>query len=378
MSQPSRRLPPLANTTPVWRRSWIAVARAEEVPDNAPVQVLVAGDAWVVTRMDGVLTAFEDHCPHRQSPLSAGAVTRADDGSPRLTCAFHGWRFDASGHCDLMPDSADGGPGRHRHGGGHEEGRDGGRRHFGRRGRYRGRHSGGGHGPADRPGGRVMLRSVYGIMERYGLVWLAVDEPLAPLPDFPEWADAAMDRAACQAVVVQAGAGQVIDGFLAPEAGNEAGSEAGRVATDGWRVTGVSEAPVWDGDIVLAYRAIKTAGPGATAHLRLELPHATIGILLTCQPEDWSTTRVYKLITRSDIGGDAALLEKFVKDEDAALAESLALLDRHTSALLPLDPAADPEPAASHPAESHRAPALNVAWRVLMARAVAETPAGLR
>ena len=67
---------PLANTTPVWKRSWVAVAGAGEVPDNAPVQVLVAGDAWVLTRMDGTLTAFEDRCPHQRSPLSDGAVTR--------------------------------------------------------------------------------------------------------------------------------------------------------------------------------------------------------------------------------------------------------------------------------------------------------------
>ena len=110
MPRPPGRLPPLENTAPVWNRAWIAVAHAAEIPDNTPAQVLVAGEPWVVARMDGVLAAFEDRCPHRFSPLSAGAVTRAEDGSPRLTCAVHGWRFDATGQCDLMP--GDGRPGR--------------------------------------------------------------------------------------------------------------------------------------------------------------------------------------------------------------------------------------------------------------------------
>lgn len=331
------RIPPLANTTPVWNRAWIAVAHSAEVPDNAPVQVLVAGEAWVVTRMDGVLTAFEDRCPHRQSPLSAGSVTRAGDGSPRLTCAVHGWRFDPAGQCDLIPGHSHGDHGGHRHHGWH--GWPGGRDKPGSHDRA-GRHGKPGRRPED-----VTLRSAHAIAERYGLVWLAVEEPVSPLPEFPEWAQPAMDRAACRTVVTRAGAGQVIDGFLLDTGIQDTG--AGEVATDGWRVTGASADGVW------------TAGPHATAHLRLELPQATIGILITCQPEDWGTTRVYKLITRSDLGGDAARLDRFARDEDRGLAESLALLEGHGPGLLPLDP------------DAGTAGRLNIAWRQLMARAIA-------
>jgi vanillate O-demethylase monooxygenase subunit len=313
----------------VWNRAWIAVAHSGTVPDNAPVQVLVAGEAWVVTRMDGVLTAFEDRCPHRQSPLSAGSVTRAEDGAPRLTCAVHGWRFDAAGQCDLIP-----GPGRHSRGG---------HRHHGWPGWP---------GERGKPGRRaedVMLRPAYGIAERYGLVWLAAEEPITPLPQFPEWDEEAMDRATCRSVVTRASAGQVIDSYL---------DAAGEVMTDGWQVTGVSG------------RAVRAAGPHATARLRLELPHATIGILVTCQPEDWGTTRVHKLITRSDLGGDAALLDKFARDEDRGLAESLARLEGYGTGLLLLDADAGPEAAG----EAGR---LNIAWRRLMARAIGGLPGRL-
>jgi nitrite reductase/ring-hydroxylating ferredoxin subunit len=348
--QPPGRLPSLGNTTPVWNRAWIAVAHAAEIPDNTPVQVLVAGEAWVVTRMDGVLAAFEDRCPHRHSPLSAGSVTRAEDGSPRLTCAVHGWRFDATGQCDLMP--GDGRPGRlgelrlGHHGHGHHG--------------WHGRHDKQGRSDKeDRAPENVMLRPAYGITERYGLVWLAVDEPLAPLPEFGEWADDAMDRVHCRPLRVQASAGQVIDSFL---------DTAGPVTADGWQVTGVMETLYAEGSGQAPgrHRSVRTAGPSATAHLRSELPDATIGILITAQPEDRGTTRVFKLVTRDDLGGDPALVEKFAADEDQVLAENLAVLERYAAALIPLDEeGAGPGPVSQSPGSQ-----LNLAWRRLMARAV--------
>jgi nitrite reductase/ring-hydroxylating ferredoxin subunit len=346
--QPPRRLPALANTAGVWRRSWIAVARAEEIPDNTPVQVLLGGDAWVLTRMDGVLTAFDDHCPHQRSPLSAGSVTRADDGSPRLCCAFHGWRFDATGRCDLMPDLDRGGHAHHGpRGGGH-------RQH-----RWHGRHAGHGRG-ADRDGHvpGTSLLAAYGVVERYGLVWLAVDEPLAHLPEFPEWQDATAGRAACQSVTVHASAGQVIDRLL--------GAGADEVAADGWRVTGVFHGEDRDGGAVAPRRAVKTAGPHATAHLRLERAHATIAILVTCQPEDWGTTRVHKLITHSGLASGTAAMEEFTQDESRALAADLSAAERLAAVALPLDP--------GDAAAGARAGQLNIAWRALMARAAGLPP----
>jgi vanillate O-demethylase monooxygenase subunit len=319
------------------------------------MQVLVAGESWVVTRMDGVLTAFEDRCPHRDSPLSAGSVTRAADGSPRLLCAVHGWRFDPTGQCDLMPTE-----GRHGRGGPHG--------HHGRQHGWHGRHGRHDEGRHESTPGSVMLRKAYGITERYGLVWLAVDEPLAPLPEFPEWAEEPTDRARCRPVRVQACAGQVIDSFLDAAGLLPASSvtispvPASTVTADGWRVTGVIENAPGDGGAAPAlHRCITTAGPSATAHLRLELPQATVGVLITAQPEEWGATRVYKLVTRDDLGGDPALVAKFTADEDRVLAESLALLQRAAVALLPLDEEAPPGAAGSQ---------LNIAWRSLMARAV--------
>ena len=209
-----------------------------------------------------------------------------------------------------------------------------------------------------------MLRPVFGITQRYGLVWLAVDEPLAPLPEFPEWADDAMDHAHCRPVRVQASAGQVIDSVL---------DTPGVVTADGWRVTGVAESSSGaDGDRPLGHRrSITTAGPSATAHLRREMAHATIGVLITAQPEDRGSTRVFKLIARDDLGGDPELVEKFVADEDDVLAGDLASLDRYAAVPLPPDTeAAAPGPSRHGPGGQGPVSPLNLAWRRLMARAV--------
>lgn len=356
------RVPTLANTTAVWKRAWIAVALADEVPDNAPMQVLVAGEAWVVIRMDGTLTAFEDVCPHRQSPLSVGAVTRADDGSPRLTCAFHGWRFDATGECDLMPTEEGGIFGRHWHVGGHgHRGWAGGHGKSGRHGRHQDHGGNADHGWAGGQGKaaeRTALRPAYGITERYGLVWLAAQKPLAPLPEFPELAGDGAGVARVQTVSTHASAGQVIDGFL--DAGALGSPE---VTTEGWQVAGVFEK---------RYRITKTAGPHATAHVRADLPHARVGILLTCQPEDFHTTRVYALGTRIDWapgtdwpgtlpGRPTPQAARGLEAEHmAAVDRDLAALESSPAAVLPLTIDA----AGSTP--------LAAAWRQLMARAIAE------
>ncbi|CAN0845396.1 Protochlorophyllide-dependent translocon component 52, chloroplastic [Linum grandiflorum] len=42
---------------------------------------------------------FDDMCPHRLAPLSQGRV----DQWGRLQCVYHGWCFDGSGQCKLIP-----------------------------------------------------------------------------------------------------------------------------------------------------------------------------------------------------------------------------------------------------------------------------------
>jgi phenylpropionate dioxygenase-like ring-hydroxylating dioxygenase large terminal subunit len=58
-----------------------------------PVAATLAGEQFVAFRDGaGAIAVFVDRCPHRGMQLSHGRVV---DG--RLTCPYHGWRFDARG-----------------------------------------------------------------------------------------------------------------------------------------------------------------------------------------------------------------------------------------------------------------------------------------
>ena len=330
---------PLGNTSPVWRWAWHPVAPAAEVTGAAPAQVLVAGEAWVLARLDGRVVAFEDQCPHRQSPLSAGDITRAADGTARLTCAYHGWRFDAAGGCDLMPA-------------------------LGLRDRRR----------LQKAGRPVALRAAYGVTEAYGLIWLAPREPFAPLPAFPEWNAPGMTRTSATTVRTSVSPGQLIGNFLAtgllgtvrfpgvPAVGAVSPAVADvTVCLQTWQVTGVFNGPGGTAPGLTgtaAPRLRKTAGVSGSAHARLELGHATIGMLVACQPEDWMTTRVFTLMAFGGIGG-----------EDLAVEGSLDTLSTGT---LSTD-ALSTDPLSTDPLSSDllSSDPLSTAWRHLMARASA-------
>src|ERR1700712_4586250 len=90
-------VPMLTNDERSLRPFWHPVAMSGEVGPQ-PLAVTVLGTGYVLARIDGRLTAFEDRCPHRWFPLSAGAVV---DGT--LECPYHGYRFSPEGRCELIP-----------------------------------------------------------------------------------------------------------------------------------------------------------------------------------------------------------------------------------------------------------------------------------
>ena len=87
------------------REHWFAVARSNRIK-GTPERVTVFGAPVVLVRdrTNGLL-AFDDRCPHRGAPLSAGRL-----GPAGLICPYHGWVFGAGGRCVAMPGSPDGKP----------------------------------------------------------------------------------------------------------------------------------------------------------------------------------------------------------------------------------------------------------------------------
>lgn len=83
---------------------WYVVLESREVGDR-PIGVTRMGEKMVFWRdQAGKVRSAVDRCPHRGVALSAGQTL---DGS--LQCPFHGFEFDASGKCTLVPANGRGG-----------------------------------------------------------------------------------------------------------------------------------------------------------------------------------------------------------------------------------------------------------------------------
>ncbi len=122
------------------RRCWHPVGFAAALGAQ-PLRTVLLGVPVVLWRDGtGAARALHDVCIHRGTALSLGRVL---DGE--LMCPYHGWRYGADGRCRAIPQLPD---------------------------------------PSRVPGkARV---AAYHCVERYGLVWVALEEPRWPLPEVPE------------------------------------------------------------------------------------------------------------------------------------------------------------------------------------------------
>jgi phenylpropionate dioxygenase-like ring-hydroxylating dioxygenase large terminal subunit len=127
---------------PAFRAFWYPVAYAEDLA-TGPLARTVLGEQLVVWATADGAAAAHDPCPHRSSKLSIGWV---DDGC--VVCPYHGWQFGADGRAAYIPQLEPGLP----------------------------------------IPPKAMLRSVHCTV-RYGVVWIALDEPVGGLPEIPEFDD---------------------------------------------------------------------------------------------------------------------------------------------------------------------------------------------
>jgi phenylpropionate dioxygenase-like ring-hydroxylating dioxygenase large terminal subunit len=148
VEQPPASVPDFA----ALRGCWQPVAYAHALTDT-PLRVRLLGEDLVLWRgSDGVAHALRDLCIHRGTALSLGRVV-----GDRLMCPYHGWQYGSDGVCRLIPQLAD---------------------------------------PTRVPGkARV---DAFTCLERYGMLWVAMEEPRYALPEIPEFDDASW-------IVVRAG-----------------------------------------------------------------------------------------------------------------------------------------------------------------------------
>lgn len=126
---------------------WHPLCSSDEV-DEQPRRFTLLDDYVVAFRDEFGVAAFRDLCIHRGAALSLGWVR---DG--RLVCPYHGWQYDRTGACVKIPSR-----------------------------------------PADAPIPAAAKAQAYQVQEKYGLVWIATEEPVTHVPlfpgdiyDLPEW-----------------------------------------------------------------------------------------------------------------------------------------------------------------------------------------------
>ncbi len=148
--------------------AWYAVARSIDV-GAAPQHVkLLNRDVVLYRSPNGAVVAAPDKCPHREAPLSKGTVE-----SGCLACPYHGWTFGDDGKCVDVPSATRGVPA---------------------------------------PPRAHLL--TYQASEQYGLVFVCVGEPRAPIPTIMQENDPTFRRINTEVDVWHTSATRMVDNFL--------------------------------------------------------------------------------------------------------------------------------------------------------------------
>jgi phenylpropionate dioxygenase-like ring-hydroxylating dioxygenase large terminal subunit len=295
---------------PVLRRHWHPAVAASAVGE-APVGVRLLGEGVVVWRTAGGLRAALDRCPHRLAMLSRGRL----DGDA-IVCPYHAWSFGSDGRAVDIPQLDV-------------------------------------HLPCP-PAARL---SMVHVVERYGYAWVALDEPIADVPAFPEaelpgyrlipsfdeeWCspapwitDNAIDIAHVN-VVHAATIGNPKARRLDPYTIER--TRAGFLARMALSVTAVEAQSGTDGGVTQREMVVELAGPFACrVAIRYPTGREHVLFIVAC-PIDDTTSRYVQLLARNDTEDDVSAadllaVDRLVVAEDRAVCEQLPVD-------FPVDPAA--------------------------------------
>jgi phenylpropionate dioxygenase-like ring-hydroxylating dioxygenase large terminal subunit len=81
------------------RNQWYVILQTRELKPGKPIGVVRMGEKMVLWRdSQGNPVCQADFCPHRGIALSLGCVLE-----DKIQCPFHGFQYDQSGRCTLIP-----------------------------------------------------------------------------------------------------------------------------------------------------------------------------------------------------------------------------------------------------------------------------------
>lgn len=191
---------------------WHVVAASTDLVEGRLVALtLLERDLVGWRSSSGEVHVWEDLCVHRGARLSKGFIR--DD---RVICPYHGWNYDGSAQCVLMPAA-----------------------------------------PKDKPMRRARAIA-HKTHEKYGLVWVCLGIPESEIPEFPEWNDAAYKKVICGPYRFKSGF-RAVENFVDPT--HFPFVHAG--------VNGILEEP----DPILPYEVTETAAGLATSEIRVTQPY---------------------------------------------------------------------------------------------------------
>jgi phenylpropionate dioxygenase-like ring-hydroxylating dioxygenase large terminal subunit len=152
------------------RRAWFPVARSADLESGRglPQGATLLGVPLVVfLDHDGQPAVLNDVCPHRGSSLSAGTVQ-----GQGVECPYHGWSWGPDGRCLRIPSL-----------------------------------------PARSPLPQSAKAQAYPALERYGLIWTCLEEPLVEPPHYTAAEAADWIYAAGEPFEVQVGPATLVENF---------------------------------------------------------------------------------------------------------------------------------------------------------------------
>lgn len=133
----------LVTRQPIFRRFWYPVVPMMALGEGVQSFQLLGEPLAIWLAADGQPAAVRDRCCHRSAQLSLGKV---ENGC--LKCPYHGWEFNQQGVCEHVPQLR-----------------------------------------ADETISSSYRVQSYACQQRYGYVWVCLEEPLTEIPEIPEAAD---------------------------------------------------------------------------------------------------------------------------------------------------------------------------------------------
>jgi phenylpropionate dioxygenase-like ring-hydroxylating dioxygenase large terminal subunit len=131
----------------VLRRFWYATLPIDTLADGPKPFTLLGEKIVMFLDGEGKPAALADRCCHRTAKLSKGWSNNG-----HITCGYHGWTYDRSGKLVRIPQFA-----------------------------------------ADQPLPDARVKAFH-CDARYGYAWVALDDPLLPIPDLPQERDPSYRR----------------------------------------------------------------------------------------------------------------------------------------------------------------------------------------